>query len=1118
MLPASNNNLITLTGGAVELTGAVDGNNSDDALDNSFTITATGDITINNDINLGTGALTLTATGANIVDAAGVVPTLTAGTVSLTQMDAFDDALFTLADTVGALTLRTTGPWVAQTVHAWMVGGTNRALSITTTGVLTIGRNIDTGSGDLTLIGSAMTLSGVGARTLSGGTIKLQGPLSGDNALTVTAGNVLTLNNDINTGTGALSLSAASIVPGSGLSALTGGAITLTGALTSLFNLELTATTGRITLNSSINLGIHSVLVINTNERINLVNPNTVITAGGEFRINFTNLAGVEDETAGFTIGGSSTLGNLDSSSSTPTYTFAAFFANCTIAVCKLGNGTTQNLLAAFTLNAATSITIDIGTGTLTFGGRFVNNITIEAPTVSITAGNIDLGFRSLTITATNGALTLGGDIIRGGDDVMLSAAGGALILGGNISSSRNLTLSGMTIALSGAATTTIRLEGDNVTLTGALTANAPDLTVVVSDGQITLNSDINLGAGDLTLDSDTGIVLGSALTSLTGRAVTFTGEISRASGNADLTVMATDVLTFRFSNINIGTGALTLTAARISNGSPTRALTAGTVSLTQAGAFADKPFTIAASVTSLTLRVTGSSVAQTVQAWMVGGTNRALSLTTTGALTIGRNINTGSGRLTLSGTSIVLGGDIKLDGGAITLTGAIDESGTDALTVRATGALTLNDNINTGTGALTLSGTSIVLGGDIQLDGGAITLTGAINEAGQTESDNDALTITATGDITINSNINLGTGALILTATGANIVNAAGTQTLTASTVSLTQMGAFADNLFTIASATSLTLETTGTDIDQTVHAWMVAGTNRALSLTTTGALTIGRNINTGTGALTLTAGDGGTGDIVAVGTRQLTADTVSLRQDGAFADNLFTIVSATQLTLSTGAAQDSVYNWMVAASRALSLTSTGGSITVDTAITASGNITLTATTLNINADIGTSSTPITGSLTLNSDTLAFSGARTLSGANISLTGAATSMDALTIDAANTLTIRSNITIDGDLMLTGGTGGIVIGTATGSSALTWSGDAITLAGAVTTASTDGAANSRTSRSQRRVPSASLGLISATTTTPLMARSSSSLARVPRPAISPLLPVLVAYSTPLASS
>ena len=854
---------ITLEGGEITLTGAVDGNNSDDALDNSFTITAMGDITINDNIDLGTGALTLTATGANIVDAAGA-QTLTAGTVRLTQMGAFADNLFTLADTVDALTMRTTGFRVDQTVHAWMVGGTNRALNIRTTGVLTIGRNIDTGSGDLTLIGSAMTLSGVGARTLSGGTIKLQGPLSGDNALTVTAGNVLTLNNNINIGTGALSLSGASIVPGSGLSTLTGGAITLTGPLTSLFNLELTATTGRVTLNGSINLGIHSALVINVNERINLANPNTVITAGGGFRINFTNLAGVEDETAGFTIGGSSTLGNLDSSSTTPTYTFAALFANCTIAVCKLGNGTTQNLLAAFTLNAATSITIDIGTGTLTFGGRFVNNITIEAPTVSITAGNIDIGFRSLTITASNGNLTLGGDIIRGGDDVMLSAAGGALILGGDISSSRNLTLSGMTIALSGDATTTIRLEGDSVTLTGALTANAPNLTVVAADSQITLNSDIDLGAGDLTLESETGIVLGS---------------------------------------------------------------------------------------------------------------------------------------------------DIELTGGNIRLGGSINESasiadadgagGNDALTVTANGVLTLNNNINTGTGTLTLRGGRI---------------------------------------------------------------STARTQTLTASTVSLTQMGAFDPTApFRFGSSVGgLTLETTGMNIAQTVHAWMVGGTNRALSITTTGVLTIGRDINTGTSALTLTAASISNGSA----TRTLTAGTVSLTQDGAFADNLFTIVSATQLTLSTGAAQDSVYNWMVAASRALSLASTGGSITVGTAITASGNITLTATTLNINADIGIDGTPITGSLTLDG-AVVFGGmnpsdARAIYATGTTFTGTITSTAALTITTTGVLTIAANITIDGgDLMLTG-TGGIVIGTAgtaTGRSTLAWSGDAITLAGAVTTASSNGAAN-----------------------------------------------------------
>ena len=138
-----------------------------------------------------------------------------------------------------------------------------------------------------------------------------------------------------------------------------------------------------------------------------------------------------------------------------------------------------------------------------------------------------------------------------------------------------------------------------------------------------------------------------------------------------------------------------------------------------------------------------------------------------------------------------------------------------------AGGILTLNNNIN-GTGDIMLTGTSIVLGDDARiLNGGAVTLTGAVSAT------NTPLTITASGDITINNNINLGTGALILTATGANIVDVGGVvPVLTASTVSLTQAGTFAADLFTLAAGvTSLTLD--AGSAAQTVHAWMVDGTN---------------------------------------------------------------------------------------------------------------------------------------------------------------------------------------------------------------------------------------------------------------------------------------------------
>ena len=146
-----------------------------------------------------------------------------------------------------------------------------------------------------------------------------------------------------------------------------------------------------------------------------------------------------------------------------------------------------------------------------------------------------------------------------------------------------------------------------------------------------------------------------------------------------------------------------------------------------------------------------------------------------------------------MTGTGgIVLGRDITLTAGEVSLTGAIDESGArgnDALTIMASQVLTLNSNINTGTGNLTLTstgGNGIALGGNITLTGGAVSLTGAIDESGSTPADNNALTITASGVLTINSNINTGTGNLTLSGASIATTNTAGL-TLTAGAVELT-------------------------------------------------------------------------------------------------------------------------------------------------------------------------------------------------------------------------------------------------------------------------------------------------------------------------------------------
>ena len=1218
---------VMLTGAAISLTGALTSGG------NNLTIMASGDITLNSNINLGSGNLMLTATGSNIVTPG--TPTLNAGEISLTHADTFTNNLFSIASAT-SLTIETTGMRVSQIVHAWMVSS-GRTLDLTTTGVLTIGIDIPAGSGDLTLDGVSIVLSGSGTRALTGAAITLTGQIAVPSsatidALTITAGGLLTLNSGIVldmadditlTGDGGIAL-------GTNARTLTGAAITLTGALTSSNSLTINAG-GLLTLNSDINLGsTGTTLAIIADDRIAVPGMDTDITAG-IFTIEFTDPA-VQDTDTGF--GG--TFDNLIGTAPTdpenpddPIRFAPPLAADCTgqIGDCSLGvDGTDLLVVATLTLADLHTLTIDIGPAMLTFDG--IGDIMITARDVTITAGTIDIDGRNLSIRTTNGKLTLNTSIINAGTLILFSATSSdpAIVLSrntmlsgvniditGSINVQRNLTvmatdtltlnsnisvLGNNTLSLTGMMGITlgnaIELVGALINLTGVIGGNN-GLTIRTTnfrDNMLTLNSDINTGTGDLTLNvNDMGrIVLGSGLTSLRGAVVTLTGVVTRASGDANLGIMATGALTLN-NNITISAmGTLTLMtgAGAIMNGDTARALTAGAVSLDQVDAFdPTAPFTFN-SATSLTLT---TDAAQTVHGWMVDTTNnRALSLTTTGAITVNDNIDTGTRALTLSaGTSIFLrgvGGARTLEGSAVTLTGILDSrvsgdgvaanniiitagngnitisgdiiaSGNDgvgfsnpggaggALTLMANsgnimitgnftaiggvggfvssvggvsgaggagGAVTLMagnimiGNINAGGGgvapqrsqdanggnggaggAVMITGTGTVQIGEIRANGvngqgttndnnggtggagGVITLQGAsvsvrlinsvrgrggVNQGeGSNGSDGVAgsVMITTTGgDLTLMGSINVSGGTLTLRAPGNNISVIGSVPTLTASTVTINQGAAFADNLI-VAEATSLILTT---DDPQIVRAWMTAGSNRSLSLTSSGAiiinaditlgtgnltligmggiqlgsvgnprrlsgadvsltgvinvatnnlivtatgqLTLNSNINIGTRTLTLIAGTSGTGEIMNGGDmRQLNAGTVSLTQASAFdatfagSSGRFTFASGVNsLVLDAGSAPQMVHDWMVFAGRSLDLTTTGE-------ITIGGNIILG-----------------TGNLILDGGTLTFTGSqRILSGAAVSLSGNATNAGQLNITASGQLTLNSDIT-----------------------------------------------------------------------------------------------------------
>ena len=942
---------ITLMAGAVVLNNPVDGTVGG----NNFTVMATGQLTLNGSVNLGSmSALTLTAGTSGTGDIVGAgMSTLTAGTVSLRQAGVFDEtALFTF-NLATSLTL-TTG--TAQTVHDWMIV-TNRALILTAGGDITIGRDINVGNGDLTLVATGSNIVLGADIELTGAAVTLTGAIdsSDDNrALIISASGDITLNSNINTGTGDLTLTAtgANIVLGGNALFFDGGEVALTGtidasddgyALTirAMTDLRLNSNiilgagelflaagrgegqTGTIILQSSTVLGASLFTLIQNGALFPAIRPAAFEDADGDSIPTQGNPRSIV-----INYDGGMRQGNVAWARaiilSTVTFDQVDDMGNVVI---PAGDNIIDGVISAIEL-----ITIDAGSGTVTFAEGVPADITFEAPNIMITAEMINVGTRSLTLRAATGTITLNVGSIIGTGAASLSLISPRI---DGLSESLTLNVPSVTVEQNAAFSSTapFTFGATVVSLTIETTAAQEyyswmrgdvgndnfDLSLTSTGGAVIVNENINIGTGNLTLSGASIVLGGAGNRRLIGRVIMLTGAIDTSStNNVGLFARASGALMIN-SDINLGTGALTLTAGFgdgtgdiIASSTPT--LTANTVSLTQDGAraFGATDWTIASNTLTLT-----TAAAQTVHGWMTAS-GRNLSLTSTGgAVIVNENINIAAGNLTLDGMGgITLGGSgvRQLIGGVITLTGAIDTSSTNnvGLLARASGALTINNDINTGNGDLTLQGASIVLGGsgNRRLIGGAVMLTGAIDASGG----GHGLTITATGDITLNSNINIGTGNLTLD--GVTItLGGTGRRRLIGGAITLT--GA---------------IDTSSTNVG-------------LLARATSGALTLNSDINTGTGALTLEGA------------------TIVL-------DGVITGTGAGTPSMSQQTAADFLSH--------VSLTSTSGAITISQNITTTGDITINSF----------------GQINFITNAIA------LTGSNIRLTGEATSALGLTFKA----------------------------------------------------------------------------------------------------------------------
>ncbi|MFN7778897.1 MAG: beta strand repeat-containing protein, partial [Betaproteobacteria bacterium] len=608
-------------------------------------------------------------------------------------------------------------------------------------------------------------------------------------------------------------------------------------------------------------------------------------------------------------------------------------------------------------LDVTGTSTVNAGTGDITLAqaGNNFGSIGLTGGAISVADGTGGLTVtgvnnganKAVSLISTGGTLTLPATAIATGTaDLTLESAGtlatAAALSGGNVSLKGNggITLShNVTVTASG----TLGLTSTNSAINqtgGAL--DAAEATVKAGTGDITLAQadnklgDVALMGGAIKVVDSTG---GLNVTSLT------------RSGGADkaleLRALGGGVLTLPVAVTNIDTGTAYLTL--VSSGgtlAPTGDLSGGNVSLT-GGTGITLSKNVKASGT-LGLASSNSAINQT------GG-----AIDATGATTV----NAGAGDVTLAQAGNNFG-SIGLTGGAISV---VDGAG--GLTV--TGLSSVADKavslVSTG-GALTLPATAIATGtADLTLESvGTLATAAALSGAN--------VSLTGTGGITLGHNVTA-SGTLGLTSTN-NAINqtggavaATGTSTVNAGTGGITL--AQAGNDF----GGAVTLTGGATQIKD--------GNALTLGTLSTGALTVEANAGGGTADLNLGKGtvasldaksNGGAikqstaavGDTLTVtGTSTVNAGTgdITLAQAG----NNFGSIGLTggAISVADGTGGLTVTGVSSGANKAVSLVSTGGTLTLP----------------------GTAINTGTANLTLQSaGTLATAAA--LSGANVSLTG----------------------------------------------------------------------------------------------------------------------------------
>jgi hypothetical protein len=644
-------------------------------------------------------------------------------------------------------------------------------------------------------------------------------------------------------------------------------------------------------------------------------------------------------------------------------------------------------------------------------------DLIVSTPSLTVSQTVTTQNNGNISLTVAGATETIGAAVTAGGSGAVMLDATGA---------TSNIVFNAGVSSGTGAITAT---AGNNITLNAGGFSTAANITLTAAAGAISEAGAGTISGALLTTSSVTGTSLNNT------NAVSSFSATDSSSNGISLTDGPITASPLTVTGINeSGGGNVTVNNNNgdlIAIGTIT---TTGNVNLTASGAISET----GAGTISGALLTTSSGTGTTLT-----NTNTVGSFNATNATSGDISFIDTANPLTITGVSEAGGGNLTVNNsGAITSTGAISTTGSVSLTAAGTiseaGAGTIGSALLTtnSSGGATLNNANTVTsfnatnsaGGDISLTNtvSPLAVTGISQTGGGNVTVNNTGDLITTGAITTTGNVSLASGGGAITEAGAGTINGAlftttsGTGTVLNNANTVTSFNATnttSGDISLMNTANPLTI----TGISQTgggnvtvnnggtvmVAGAISAGGSGMVTLSATGATSdvlVNANVNSGSGALNLTAGQNITlnaGNLLTSGNISLTAGaTINEAGAGTISGALLATVSATGTTLNNSNAVSS-FNGS---------NSGNGDVTLKDAVAA-----LTITGVHT-LGVGAITVGNTGALTVNGTVSSTNG-------NVSLT----------TGAGGALTINQAVTAGGASVLTLNSGGPVTQGATGS-------------------------------------------------------------------------------------